>query len=823
VATTDSLRVSIVGDAEKLRKSLQSSQQQVGKFASKTESASRRTGKLKQATQRLGSSAGKMGKAVGVGAAGAVGALGAGAVTAAAGVGKLVSQTAKHADRSIKTARAVGVEVETYQELEFALGQYGLTQQETEKTMTKFIRRIGEAKQGSSQYKEAVDKLGLSLKDQSGEMRSQGDLFNSAIKRLGEMENAQDRAAVAADLFGQRAGPKLASAIEDGAEGVDELRNRAQELGIVVGEESAKQAEKFNDSLDDLKKSGMGLVRSLGAELIPILNDTIIPLLKDSVIPAIKNVTEWLGPKLKSGVSGAAGILDDVKEAFDAIMDAFGEGGLGAALSEVGDQFAEVWPDIRDALGTVLSNVGDWIADNAPVVARKLADWAEAFIEWVKPQIPPLLDKLGDLLEDVGKWLIDTGLPTLGRKLAEWADAFVAWVGPKIPPLLDELGSLLGELVSWLREDALPNIVGKLDEWAASFVDWVAPKIPPMLEELRKLLGALITWVVTDALPTITKKLVKWAVAFAEWVVTDAIPTLLENLGKLLAAIVTWATTDALPALGRQADSWVDAFVDWVDDAITSIPAKLEELADTIIQWAKELPGKISSALGDLGSNIADAAGRGLSRAGSWANPFGDGPGVQGSPSGGSAMQMAQQAIDAVPGKQYVTSAYRTPAENRRVNGSPTSLHLDEENPAVDIGGENLPMVFAWLARAGGKLRELLGPQNAADHQDHVHIAHRGGQVAGSWPRLPGDKPGERTARLQVGETVVPRQPRVRSLGAASFQLGRGDHQVLRRLDRLVDAAEDDQPVVVELDGDVIATSVSSRQGSSMRVGARAG
>jgi len=928
VAASDQLKVRIVGDADSLRKELQNSQQRVGKFASKTETASKKTKKFGRSQKKAADQSKSMGKATGVAAAGALGKAAGAAGAAAAAIGGLAKKTAEHADRSMKTARQVGVEVETYQELEFALGQYGLTQKETEKTMTKFIRRIGEAKSGNKQYKEAVDKLGVSLKNQQGEMRSQSELFNSSIKRLGEMENAQERAAVAADLFGQKAGPKLASAIEGGADGIKELRSRAQELGIVVGEETAKQAESFNDSLDTLKKSGLGLVRTLGSDLIPVFNE-MLKIVKSVVIPAVKTLADVLGPVVQAAakglknvvdgiISGLQSFADTVKSAYNSIAeynpldalksgfsggglhedmtaldrvlaglgktvkevsDAFRSGGLGEALSTLGDRFAELWPDVKDALQTILEKAGNWIADNAstiakrvgewgkkfvewieeylpdilrelgnlldevttwmretglPTLSKKLEEWADAFVDWIGPKIPPMLRKLGDLLEEVADWIANEGLPKLVDKLGKWAEAFVEWVGPKIPPLIEELWNLLDQVMTWATETGLPKLTEKLDEWASAFVDWIAPQIPKMLKKFRLLLGEILTWMVTTALPEMVKKIVKWRVAFVKWILTDALPMILKNLGKLLAAILKWLVTDALPALDRQlkkwqdafiawvgdviskipgalADllstiggwvvddalptikdklgEWVSAFVDWVKDAIESLPEKLEELAQLIIDWAKELPGKITNALGDLGGSIADAAGSGLKRAGSWANPFGDGPGVQGAPVGGSARQIAEDAMAAVPGKQYITSGYRTPQKNALVGGSPTSYHLDEQNPAVDIGGENLSMVFSYLARAPRKLRELLGPPNAADHQDHVHVAHRGGRVSSGWPRQPGDRADERTARLQVGETVIPRMHSGGTVGGADSL-----RAAIERLSRSIDMIAEDEP-----------------------------
>jgi hypothetical protein len=154
---------------------------------------------------------------------------------------------------------------------------------------------------------------------------------------------------------------------------------------------------------------------------------------------------------------------------------------------------------------------------------------------------------------------------------------------------------------------------------------------------------------------------------------------------------------------------------------------------------------------------------------------IGDGPGAV----GGRTLARVKQMLTA---GTYVTSTYRTPAENARVGGSPRSYHLDRSNPAVDIGGRTgaLDQVAARLRQAGG-WRELLW--RTAGHYDHIHVAHDGGRVLPSWPTLPGLRSDERPAILQTGETVVPRG------GGGTYQVnihGNADpHQVIEAMRRM--------------------------------------
>lgn len=143
----------------------------------------------------------------------------------------------------------------------------------------------------------------------------------------------------------------------------------------------------------------------------------------------------------------------------------------------------------------------------------------------------------------------------------------------------------------------------------------------------------------------------------------------------------------------------------------------------------------------------------------------GDGPGATGRAS--TAFGMAAEAASMFGGS--ITSGYRSPAKNASINGSPTSYHLDPDNPAQDLAGPNMQAMFDYLAENyGDKVRELIYgntmikrgkrmPYRRNDHWDHVHVAHDGGEVSSSWPTIPGLRSDERPVITQVGETITPK------------------------------------------------------------------
>jgi len=427
--------------------------------------------------------------------------------------------------------------------------------------------------------------------------------FKNVRNEVGKGANVFDRATAAAvDLsasgFGDVAGASkmLGKALNDPIKGMTAL-GRA---GVTFSAEQKKQIEGFIKAGDLLsaQKLIMAEVESqVGGAAVA--STTAADKLSNTFRIFKETIGTALLPVLDTGMTAVSGF-------FGGVMSSFQKGGLGQVFTDIGSKISAAWPGIQAKLGELLSALGGWIWGTAlPVIGAQLAKWGIAFWAWIQPQIVPMLEKLGELLGALGTWLLNVGVPWLGEHLKTWGIAFWAWIEPMIGPFLLELGKLLLKFWIWSETVAMPAIDKKLAEWAWAFIKWIGPMIPPFLLELGKLLAKFQEWSWTVALPAVIKQLAQWALAFIKWVPGAALSLIVEMV-KLGAKLTWWMVTVALPAIVRNLAGWGLAFLAWVGRLIVSLPGRLVGLLGVLTTWASGVPGKIVSALPDLGRLLYD-------------------------------------------------------------------------------------------------------------------------------------------------------------------------------------------------------------------------
>ena len=224
-------------------------------------------------SQKAFSSLNKGLKAVGKFAAGATAAIGKLALGLGGLAGALVvvfKKSFDFIDTLGKTALRTGVTTKTLQAFQLAAIESGSSIEQTQKGLVKFARSIGDAGRGLKTQADIFKDLGVSIKESDGTLRSFDDILGDTAEGIKNLGSEQERATALANLFG-RAGIFLSETFRDGKKGIEEFIERAQKLGIILGDDVINKTQKFNDTIAVIKLQFGALINNITTSFLPAL------------------------------------------------------------------------------------------------------------------------------------------------------------------------------------------------------------------------------------------------------------------------------------------------------------------------------------------------------------------------------------------------------------------------------------------------------------------------------------------------------------------------------------------------------------------------
>lgn len=170
------------------------------------------------------------------------------ALGAATGMGYAIKRSLDFMDTIGKTADRMGITTDELQKYRYIAERAGVTTQQLDNGIESFAKRLGEARQGTGALYTYLNKLDEQFLAQVTSAGSVDEAFGLIIRRMNNMENAADRAALSAAAFSKRSGVAMVNL----APQVEDLSKRFERLGIAIDEKTIRESEKAIDSITDL-------------------------------------------------------------------------------------------------------------------------------------------------------------------------------------------------------------------------------------------------------------------------------------------------------------------------------------------------------------------------------------------------------------------------------------------------------------------------------------------------------------------------------------------------------------------------------------------
>lgn len=233
--------------------------------------------------------------------------LSAAAGAAVASIGAMTYKAAAGADDLNTLAKVTGIGTRELQKYGYAADLVDVSVDSIAKSNRRLTKSAYSAANGSTTQSEAFSKLGVSVTDSSGQLRSTDAIFSDVISALGKMTNETERDAIAQQLMGKSAA-ELNPLIEDGGETYKMVAETLKKYNLdYVDQETLDKANQFNDSLDQMKLLGSVAIAQVGSQLAAYL------------VPAIQKVVDWAGqlaswlgnldPRILTIISAVAGFI----------------------------------------------------------------------------------------------------------------------------------------------------------------------------------------------------------------------------------------------------------------------------------------------------------------------------------------------------------------------------------------------------------------------------------------------------------------------------------------------------------------------------------
>lgn len=233
---------------------------------------------------------------------------------------QMMSKFLDTGDAIDKASIRLGIGAERLQSLQYAAKMSGATAEDMNGALGKLNENIAKAAAGKNEELASLfKKLGISLRDANGHVRTAADVLPEFADAIQRNTNSSVRARMAIAAFGD-AGQKLIPMLQDGSKGLADMEKRAHDLGLTMSQDDVKAAASLGDKFTDLGSVFDSFGNTISAKLAPVLG----PLIDDLTEFLAKNKDAFAG-RLSEAVSKLADSLKKVdfeKLANDA-MDCF--------------------------------------------------------------------------------------------------------------------------------------------------------------------------------------------------------------------------------------------------------------------------------------------------------------------------------------------------------------------------------------------------------------------------------------------------------------------------------------------------------------------
>lgn len=344
------------------------------------------------------------------------------AAGAVAGLTKMASGAAESMDTVDKASQRMGVSAEEYQEMAHAASLCGVE---------------------------------MSTLEKAAKNLDNGMTFDQAMAEIYSLEDANERAQKAAELFGESVAYNMTPMLNASAEEMDSMKQEAYDLGLVFSQDTVSAGAALNDAMTNVQDAIGALTTGIGTALMPILTEACqfitdnLPLIQDmfdKLAPVLVSLFETLMPQ----------IMDLAETLLPVLVDLF-----NMLLPLFADICEAILPVIVQLIQTLLPPIIQIVQALLPVLVQ-LLDALLPILQPIISLLTPIINLLMVLLQPLLD-LINLIIPPLTALITE----VVKVIAEKLIPKITEFAQGVVDKLS----TAFNNIKTKLEDFKKKFVE----------------------------------------------------------------------------------------------------------------------------------------------------------------------------------------------------------------------------------------------------------------------------------------------------------------------------------------------------------------
>lgn len=216
-------------------------------------------------------------------------------------------------DELDKTSIQLGLTTSQLQELRHAANLAGVDGRAFSDSLGRLQKNAFEAAKGNKTLTEDFARLGVTVKDSSGNLKSADVLLAEMAEGISKLDNDSEKVALSLNLMG-RAGRKLLPMFTQGAAGVKAARDETKKLGVGLTQDVIDKSVILTDNQARAELAMLSLKNVIARELIPIFNEI--------ALSTIEIASALRGPLMR-GVESVKTVFRGLESGLKFITDKF--------------------------------------------------------------------------------------------------------------------------------------------------------------------------------------------------------------------------------------------------------------------------------------------------------------------------------------------------------------------------------------------------------------------------------------------------------------------------------------------------------------------